>query len=108
MKGKSIATFVGSIASAILASICCIGPLILAGFGIGSIGVFSSLERYRPLFITITFAFIGAAFYVSYCKKKNADACCDINEIKKNRVKKIILWVIIALAIGLVLFPYFY
>lgn len=111
MKVKTLSTlakFAGMIVSAILASICCIGPLILAGLGIGSIGIFSSLERYRPLFITITFAFIGVAFYFAYRKKKTADACCDINDIKKNRVKKVILWVITALAVGLVLFPYFY
>ena len=42
MKGKSAVTFAGTIVSAILASACCIGPLILAGLGVGSIGVFSS------------------------------------------------------------------
>lgn len=55
MKGKSIATFVGSIASAILASICCIGPLILAGLGIGSIGVFSSPEKAPALVYNYNF-----------------------------------------------------
>lgn len=105
MKGKSIATLAGTIVSAILASFCCIGPLVLAVLGIGSIGVFSSLERYRPLFIGITFAFIGTAFYFTYRKKRNADACC---EIKRDRIKKIILWIIAVIAIGLLLFPYFF
>ena len=105
MKGKSAVTFAGTIVSAILASVCCIGPLILAGLGIGSIGVFSSLERYRPLFILITFALIGTAFYFTYRKKKTADACC---EIKKNRIKKIILWVIAVIAFALLLFPYLF
>lgn len=105
MKGKSVVTFTGTIVSAILASVCCIGPLILAGLGVGSIGVFSSLERYRPLFILITFALIGTAFYFAYRNKKNADACC---EIKKNRIKKIILWVIAVIAVALLLFPYLF
>jgi hypothetical protein len=67
MKGKSVVTFAGIIVSAILAfKVCCIGPLILAGSGVGIIGGFSSLERYRPLFILITFALIGTAFYFTY------------------------------------------
>ncbi|HHT9105956.1 MAG TPA: mercuric transporter MerT family protein [Candidatus Wujingus californicus] len=105
MKGKSAVTFAGTIVSAILASVCCIGPLILAGLGIGSIGAFSSLERYRSLFILITFALIGTAFYFAYRKKKTTDACC---EIKKNRIKKIILWVIAVIAVALLLFPYLF
>ena len=100
MKGKSAVTFAGTIVSAILASACCIGPLILAG-----LGVFSCLERYRPLFILITFALIGTAFYFAYRKEKTADACC---EIKKNRIKKIILWVIAVIAFALLLFPYLF
>lgn len=106
MKGKSAVTFACTIVTAILASkACCIGPSILAGLGVGSIGVFSSLERYRPLFILITFALIGMAFYFTYRKKKTADACC---EIKRNRIKKIILWVIAVIAVALLLVPYLF
>lgn len=68
---STIVEFAGTIVSAILASICCIGPLILAGLGIGSVGIFSSLERYRLIFMLVTFAFLGAAFYLTYRKKKN-------------------------------------
>jgi hypothetical protein len=105
MKVKPTGTFAGIIISAILASICCIGPLFIALLGIGSIGIFSSLERYRPFFILITFGFLGMAFYFTYRKEKNADACC---ELKSNRIKKIVLWVIATIAIVLLLFPYFF
>ncbi|MFN7088739.1 MAG: mercuric transporter MerT family protein [Candidatus Paceibacteria bacterium] len=105
---STIAQFAGTIVSAILASICCIGPLILAGLGIGSVGIFSSLERYRLIFTLVTFAFLGAAFYLTYRKKRTTDACCDINTIKKVLIKKIALWVITAVAVGLLLFPYVY
>ncbi|MFQ5686449.1 MAG: mercuric transporter MerT family protein [Candidatus Scalindua sp.] len=107
MKSKSGTTLAGTIVAAILASCCCLGPLILAGLGIGSIGAFSSLEKYRPLFMIVTFAFIGTAFYLTYRKKKN-DECCDINKVKMDRIKKIVMWVITAVAVGLMLFPYLY
>lgn len=105
---STLAEFAGTIVSAILASICCIGPLILAGLGIGSVGVFSSLGRYRLIFMLVTFTFLGIAFYLTYRKKRTTDACCDINTIKKERIKKIALWVIAAVAVGLLLFPYVY
>ena len=82
--------------------------MVLAGLGIGSVGVFSSLERYRLIFILVTFAFLGAAFYLTYRRKRTTDACCDINTTKKVRIKKIVLWAITAVAVGLLLFPYVY
>ncbi|MFQ5714702.1 MAG: mercuric transporter MerT family protein [Candidatus Scalinduaceae bacterium] len=107
MKTKSVSTLAGTIAAAILASSCCLGPLILAGLGMGSIGIFSSLEKYRPLFMIITFAFIGMAFYLTYRKKKG-DECCEIKQVKMDRIKTIALWAITAVAVGLMLFPYLY
>ncbi|MBS1258563.1 MAG: hypothetical protein MAG551_01622 [Candidatus Scalindua arabica] len=106
MKTKSVSTLAGIVA-AILASSCCIGPLILAGLGIGSVGIFSALEKYRPLFMTITIAFIGMAFYLTYCKNKS-DECCDINKARIDRIKKIVLWTITVIAVSLLLFPYLY
>lgn len=105
MKLKSIATITGTISAAILASSCCLGPLILAGLGIGSIGIFSSLEKYRHLFMIATFAFIGMAFYLAYRKKENTDDCC---EIKRAQFRKIALWVISVITVCLLLFPYIY
>ncbi|MGR3174730.1 MAG: mercuric transporter MerT family protein [Candidatus Scalindua sp.] len=107
MKLKSMATITGTISAAILASSCCVGPLIIAGLGIGSIGIFSSLEKYRPVFMIITFAFIGMVFYFTYRTKKS-DECCDINKVKIDRIRKIVLWTITAVAVGLLLFPYVY
>lgn len=107
MKSKSVTTITGTILAAILASSCCLGPLILAGLGIGSIGIFSSLEKYRHLFMIATFAFIGMAFYLAYRKKKSEE-CCDINKVKMDRIKKVSLWVISVIAVCLLLFPYIY
>lgn len=107
MKLKSMATITGTISAAILASSCCIGPLILAGLGIGSIGIFSSLEKFRPLFMIVTFTFIGIAFYLTYRTKKS-DECCDINKVKMDRIKKVILWVITIVVVCLLFFPYLY
>ncbi|MGR3177742.1 MAG: mercuric transporter MerT family protein [Candidatus Anammoxibacter sp.] len=105
MKTRSVTTLAGTIVAAILASSCCIGPLILAGLGIGSVGVFSPLGKYRPIFMLVTFAFIGVAFYFTYRKKNETDACCAT---KTNTIKKVTLWVIAIIAICLLFFPYFF
>lgn len=105
MRSKSFIALAGTVITAILASSCCIAPLILTGLGIGSAGVFPSLWEYRPLFIIITLALIGAAFYFTYRKKGDTKVCCNNERI---RIKKIALWVIAGIAICLLLFPYFY
>lgn len=105
MKTRSVTTHAGTIVAAILASSCCIGPLILAGMGIGSISGFSTLKKYRPIFMLVTFILIGMAFYFTYRKKNSEDACC---KTKTNRVKKIAPWIITVVAVGLLLFPYLY
>ncbi|MCI0409771.1 MAG: hypothetical protein L0191_14615 [Acidobacteria bacterium] len=43
----------GAVISAGLASICCLGPLALAGAGLGSLGLAIGLAKYRPLFLVV-------------------------------------------------------
>lgn len=47
------------------------------------------------------------SFYFIYRTKKN-DECCDINNVKIDRIKKVTLWAITIVAVGLLLFPYIY
>ena len=50
--------------AAIGASVCCVGPLILLGLGIGGAWIvnLTTLEPYRPLFVGLTLLFLGLAF----------------------------------------------
>jgi len=94
----------GSILTAILASSCCIGPLVLAAIGVGGASFFAPIAKFRPIFIGITFAFIGISYYFTYGRKK---ACCP-GESPKRRLwtQEIPLWVITVLAVGLTAFTY--
>jgi hypothetical protein len=53
------------VATALAASICCIGPIVLLSLGIGGAWISSLIlfEPYRPIFIGLTFLFLGLAFY---------------------------------------------
>ena len=71
----------GGLLAAFLASLCCLGPLVLAalGVGVGATGVLAStagtlkaLLPYRPYFIGLTAVLFGVAFYFSY-RRPTAD-----------------------------------
>lgn len=101
---------IGAILAAIAASVCCLGPLVLLGLGVSGawISSLSALEAYRPLFMAITFVFLGFAFYKVY-KKPKAETCepgSYCGNPKAKRISKIILWVVTVLIVILLTLPY--
>lgn len=66
----------GSLVSAIIASLCCIGPAILAIIGAGSLGAFATFGKFRPYFIGLTVILFGLAFYLAYRKRNEMNSCC--------------------------------
>ncbi|MCI0404797.1 MAG: cation transporter [candidate division Zixibacteria bacterium] len=95
----------GSILSGLVASACCIGPLIFSLLGLGSFGLAAALEKWRPLLMTVTFGFLGLAFYLTYRKKvvHCADGTCEVKTAGK--AQKMTLWTVAALAVALALYP---
>ena len=121
-KGETIAK-IGTVISAIMASSCCWLPLVLLAVGVSGAGIASTLEAYRPLFMVVTFGFLGAAFYFTYRPKKVAMAgeqdCCATEPISgegccapaiKGRfnmmaMNKVMLWGVTVMAVAFLLFP---
>ncbi|WP_339747637.1 mercuric transporter MerT family protein [uncultured Maricaulis sp.] len=70
--GRLLAT--GGILGAVLASSCCILPLILVLTGVSGawIGSLTALEPYKPYFILVTLAMIGVGFWHVYFKPQPA------------------------------------
>ncbi|MDQ7071405.1 MAG: mercuric transporter MerT family protein [Rhodobacterales bacterium] len=66
----------GGILGALAASSCCIIPLILFSLGVSGawVGNLTALAPYKPIFITITFGFLGYGYWMVYRKPK---ACAD-------------------------------
>ena len=96
---------VGSLVAAVLASSCCIGPLLLVTLGVSGtwIGNLTALEAYQPIFVLITIVFLALGFWQVYIKPKRA---CPVGEVCarpfSNRLVKTVLWVattLVALAI---------
>jgi len=70
----------GAIISAIGASICCLGPAVLAILGLSSAGLFSKFEVLRPYLIGIGVILLSSAFYLTYRKK---EIMCEGGECNK-------------------------
>lgn len=93
-----------SVVAAVVASACCIGPVVLVLLGAGAFGAsLASLERYRPIFLTVTTAFLAFAFYAAY---RPADDCevCDPSTRRRGRL---VVWVAAFMVAALVAFPYY-
>lgn len=96
----------GSLVSAIMASICCIGPIVLAVLGVGGAGLFSKFVNLRPYLIGITVVLLGLAFYLTYRKRKVKceDGTCEIRRALK--WNKIALRMATVLIVFFLAFPY--
>lgn len=92
--------------SAILASLCCIGPLVIVIFGLGSVSFALSLSQYRPYFLGLGFLFMIGTI-VLHLRKKNKTChlnCFSVKGLKKEG--KFILSVTLSMGIIYVLALY--
>lgn len=96
----------GSIISALIASLCCLGPVALAILGVGGAGLFSKFANLRPYLIGITVVFLGLAFYLTYRKRevRCEDGSCKIRSAGK--WNKIGLWAATIFVVFFLAFPY--
>lgn len=104
--GRS-ALFAGGLA-AILASTCCLGPLILVALGFSGawIGNLRMLEPYRPFFIG---AALVAMFFAYRRIFRPAQACkpgevCAVPQVRI--AYKVIFWIVATLVVIALAFPY--
>ncbi|MBI4404724.1 MAG: hypothetical protein HY537_11210 [Deltaproteobacteria bacterium] len=101
----TLLTAVGAILSALLASTCCILPIIVAVAGIGTVGAGVLFEKYRFVFVLATYLLLGLGFYFSYRNPDCDKGTCAVSKnVKRTRG---ILWVATAIATLGILFPYY-
>jgi mercuric ion transport protein len=94
--------------AAVLASTCCLGPLILVALGFSGawIGNLTRVEPYRPLFIGVA---LVALFFAWRSIYRRQEACvpgeiCAVPQVRS--AYKVIFWVVVALVLIALVFPY--
>lgn len=94
--------------TALLASTCCLGPLVLVtlGFSGAWIGNLTALEPYRPYFIGAALIAMVFAWRRIY---RRAAACapgdvCAVPQVKT--AYKVLFWIVAALVLVALTFPY--
>lgn len=100
----------GSLISAVLSFLplsCCVFPVAFSFLGAGGLAFAMGLMPYRPYFMALTLAFLGAGFYFAYRPQKEecppGTACAAPLSRKVQRVS---LWLIAILTLALLAFPY--
>jgi len=104
---NGMATLVAGGLAALLASSCCLGPLLLLmlGFSGAWIGNLALLEAYRPVFIGAALV----ALFFAYQRIWRAPAACETGQVcalpQVNRSYKAVFWIVVALVIVALGFP---
>jgi mercuric ion transport protein len=93
---KSAFAAAGGLIAAVMASSCCIVPLVLVMLGVSGswMGSLRALEEYQALFVLITFGFLAFGFWHVYFKHK--PYCADDTSCSRplpNILAKTVLWV---------------
>lgn len=105
MKGSVSRSLLGATLAALMASLCCIVPLLFLLFGISGIGL-STLTRFEPLrpyAIGITFLLLGFAFWQLYIRPRRCTTCTQ-----PPRWQRGLFWIVTLFSIGLLSVPWFY
>ena len=110
-------TLIGGGVAAIVASVCCLGPLILVSLGISGAWVsnLTMLEPYRPIFIGIALICMALAYRKIYSAKpakpaRPADTCLPNTLCAKpqtNQNYRIMFWIVSVLVLIALIYPYF-
>jgi mercuric ion transport protein len=107
---RSIATSFGALVAALLASLCCIGPVLFVTLGVGA-GFARRFEPLRPVFTIVTVALIAVGFYAVYGRRevRATGATCDrdgVCRVPLTRTRdKVLVWAAALIALLLLMFP---
>jgi mercuric ion transport protein len=102
---------IGGVLAAIGASVCCLGPLLLASIGLGGAWVshLTALTPYRWVFILAALGFMGYAWHKIY--RPQPGAACEPGtpcaSPQTNRIYRVMFWVVSAVVLAGIASPYF-
>jgi mercuric ion transport protein len=101
-------SLIGSFIAAIIASLCCVGPLLFITFGVGGAWVaqLTKFEAVRPFFILVSIALLGSAFYRLYLSPQACIPGAICAAPKTLKIHRIIFWTSSISLLGLIATPW--
>ena len=105
--GTASAPIVAGVLSAIGASACCVGPLVLVALGLGGAWVsgLRALEPFFPIFVAAALGAFGYAFWRLYVAPRRCTPDVACASPKVMRRQRIAFWVALVCAKATILFP---
>ncbi len=97
----------GSVLTALTASLCCLGPLVAVGLGLGSFGAAAALEQWRPSLLSLAAVMLAVSYYLVYRPAAKTCPEGDCPPARVGRWNKPVLWIGTLLVIGFGAFPYY-
>src|SRR5258707_3916433 len=85
MKERSLA--IGSALAALLASLCCLGPLLLGGAGLGAVLV-ATFAPLRPYFLAVSGVLLAGGVFFFFLKTKGAGGCAGGRDAPRSRTPR--------------------
>ncbi len=107
---RGIAASFAAVGVALLASLCCIAPILFVTLGVGA-GLASRFEPVRPVFTILSVGLIAVGFYTVYGRQpaEKTGRSCDVDGAcvaPRNRTRdKVLLWIATVVALLLLTFP---
>ena len=102
----TVFSFTGSIITGLLASLCCIGPLVFIFLGLSGAAFFAKFEEYRWIFGTLAFGFLAIGFFFTYRGGEDCtpESSCAVNPGRR-KINKFLLWITAILVIAFIFSP---
>mgnify|MGYP006282879275 CR=1 FL=1 len=109
MDRTALLSNLGAIGSAVASALCCVGPILYVGLGVGA-GLASTFEPLRPWFLGGAVLFLGLGFYGVYVRPPRSceeGGTCETEEEarRKRRRQKGMLWFSTGLVVLFATFP---
>ena len=103
---KSHWSLAAGVLAGVIASFCCIGPLLSLGLGLGSFAAAAWFAQWRPVLLGLTFLFLGLAWFLTYRRQK-ADCADGSNGHPPGKAARISLWLGTIVALAAAIYPSF-
>lgn len=100
---------IGGALGGLLASACCLGPLVLVSIGVSGawISNLAALQPYRWVFVLAALGFMGYAWRQIYRPETACEtgAACALPQT--NRASRALFWIVAVLVLLAITFPYY-